>query len=467
MGKGESVRAPGDAVMKQAGSKTVLIVDYYFPPLAGAGAHRSLGYVRHLQGFGWTPVVLTAEPGSHVFCDTTLVELIPEGLPVLRTASIEPDRLVKRVLTRASRHPTIVRGRGPALRKLVSNLTRVSAWLMFPDRRIGWFPFAVAAGRGAGRRFSPDVIYSTSTSVTSHLVADTLRMLWGIPWIADFQDPWTEPYATEFPTPLHRQAAIAVEHLIVHHADQVTVTTEPMRAAYRRRYPRAGADKFHVIPMGYDPRVFRGLHRMPQHKFVVTHFGNFYATRSPGPFLQALAACLEREPSLRDNAEIRFVGSFEPRLRNVAESLTREHRLDGVLRLLDWVPYRDGLQHLMNSDVLLLVSDPGGCGQNLVPSKLFEYFAVGRPVLALAPPGAIAGLMREAKVGLVVPPDDVHGIQNAILALYRQWRENTLACQPNTEFVAGCTWQARTGRFAAVLDAALGRGEASRVLARS
>lgn len=447
----EHVESPS---VSQRSAKIVLVIDYYFPPLAGAAVHRTLGYVRHLAEFGWSAVVLTAHSGAHYFYDPSLLRWIPAGLPVRRTASLEPVRFAQRLLGGAAGHASVSRGRGAWAERAAPRLASLRSWLLFPDAHIGWLPFAVGTALSLRRRFPIHAIYSTSTAVTSHLIGSTLKTLWKTPWVADFQDPWTEEYANEFPTPLHRRAAIAVERRIVRQADRVTMTTEPMREGYRRRYP-AAAEKFHVIPMGFDPEAFADVARVRQPKFTMTHFGNFYGTRSPEPFLNALAACLRREPALRDLIEVRFLGALEPRLRVLAESFVTRHEMGGVLKLLDSVPYPEGIRHLVGSDVLLLIADSGGCGRCLVPSKLFEYFGAGRPVLALAPDGAIAGLVREAGAGLVVSPDDVGAIEEAILTFYRGWRASAEPT-PARQFVASCTWRARTAQFAMVLDDALG-----------
>src|SRR5262249_12256094 len=149
-------------------------------------------------------------------------------------------------------------------------------------------------------------------------------------------------------------------------ADRLTVTTKPMKEIFRRKHPTAPTDKFEVIHMGFDPQALKDIQGAPQHKFTITHFGNFYGTRSPGPFLQALAMCGQRNPAVWDEVDVRFFGGFDPKMRGITDALVKEHRLDRMVRLLPPVTYREGLQHLMSSDVLLLVTDPGGCGQHLV-----------------------------------------------------------------------------------------------------
>jgi glycosyltransferase involved in cell wall biosynthesis len=453
--------------VRQPGHKTVLMIDYYFPPLAGAGVHRTLGYLRHLEEFGWTPIVLTARSGEHNFYDPSLLQWIPAGLQIKRTRSIEPVRFSRQVLAGASRNRSSGSNyTGVSPEKSLARLARLGSWILFPDRHIGWLPFAVWTATRL-RRSSIDMIYSTSTAVTSHLIAYALKTLWRKPWIADFQDPWTAEYDFNFPSPLHRRAALALERLIVRHADRVTVTTKPMKEIFRRKYPAVAHEKFQVIHMGFDPETLTGIQETTRQKFTVTHFGTFYGTRSPGPFLHALGTSVQREPALKDTTQVRFFGAFEPRMRTLAEDLIKAYALNTVVELLPLVAYRDGMQQLMNSDVLLLVTDPGGCGRDLIPSKIFEYFGVGRPILALTPEGAVAELVREAQAGVVVRPDDVDAIRDAIVALHGQWRRGTLVRPGNQEFIATCSWQARTAQLAAALDSVVGSEAGMAELAQS
>jgi hypothetical protein len=65
---------------------------------------------------------------------------------------------------------------------------------------------------------------------------------------------------------------------------------------------------------------------------------------------------------------------------------------------------------------------------------VFEYLAAERPILAVVPPdGAAAGLLRETGAGVVVPPEDVDGIERELAALRDAWRSGGLVTAPLDE----------------------------------
>jgi glycosyltransferase involved in cell wall biosynthesis len=73
------------------------------------------------------------------------------------------------------------------------------------------------------------------------------------------------------------------------------------------------------------------------------------------------------------------------------------------------------LQYLAESDVLVVIQ-PGTHLQ--VPVKLYEYMPFRKPILALAPAGALRTIIEDGGLGLVVTPDDPDAIEDAICHLY-------------------------------------------------
>lgn len=437
--------------------KSVLIIDYYFPPIAGPGVRRTLGYLNHLPSYGWSPLVLTVRSGESSFYDASLLAQVPDGIPVYRTSSIEPVRFVKEMLKRRQAmrgdgHPEAT-GAGRPVWRGTSWLRELPRWILFPERRVGWLPFAFLQGRRLLREFPVDVIYSTSTAVTSHLIAYLLREESGKPWVADFQDPWSQN--VQYPSRIHKAAARRLEERVLRSADRIIVTTEHHRRMLLAGFSSLTEDKVTVIPMGYDPEIFEGIEVNTKPRFVITHFGNFYATRSPASFLRAVAECLQSSRELAEDLEVRFVGHFNAEMLAVTERILKELRLGEVVRLEGTVPYKVGLQLLLNSEVLLFIGDKGIWGRVMSSSKLAEYLGARKPILALVPEGAIATTIREARAGLIVDPDDARGIRAAVLSLYDEWRSGRLGLSINHDVLESLTWRRLTERLVSVMEGVL------------
>ena len=67
----------------------------------------------------------------------------------------------------------------------------VNRWVAVPDPYFAWVGPAVLKGREILRRERFDAIFSSSPRPSVHLVAAILAEHAGVPWLADYRDPWS------------------------------------------------------------------------------------------------------------------------------------------------------------------------------------------------------------------------------------------------------------------------------------
>jgi len=405
----------------------VLFVAYFFPPAGGAGVQRSLKFVKYLPQNGWQPTVLTVSPQHHRITDPTLAAEIPPGVTVHRTpAWLLPKRLPFRL-----RHA----------------LTR---WLLVVDEQIGWLPFAVRRARSLLQSQNFHAVYTTSAPYTDHLIGLRLKRATGLPWVADFRDPWVDNFSASFATPLHEMLARHLERQITTTADRVIVVSEPMRQALLQRYSLP-PEKVLVITNGFDPADFNGIQpaERPAQRWNIVYSGSFYGSKqTPRHFFEGIRAALDRKEIPDQSINIRLVGSFSPQLQKMA----KDTGVADLLEITGYLPHRQSLSAVLAADVLLLVVGAATGSEAVFTGKIFEYLAARRPILALAPAGAAADLVREARAGLVVPPEDVDAIREQIVALYQQWQRGQATFAPDETVIARYDRRALTAQLAAVLD---------------
>jgi glycosyltransferase involved in cell wall biosynthesis len=202
-----------------------------------------------------------------------------------------------------------------------------------------------------------------------------------------------------------------------------------------------------TIPNGIDADDFLGIDRaksLPD-RCVFTHGGSLYKKRDPRPFLQALSELLRDKAVAEGDLLVRFLGSIDAKFD--MHGWVREYKLDSIVRIEPPVAHDHYLKALSASDVLLLIQPDTDLQ---VPSKLFEYMAVGKPVLALAHSGAASEAVKEYGRGLVVEPYDVKAIKNAITKLLAEARLATDSVSHN-----GCIARFSAATAAQRLDSLL------------
>jgi glycosyltransferase involved in cell wall biosynthesis len=171
-----------------------------------------------------------------------------------------------------------------------------------------------------------------------------------------------------------------LEGRILAEARVVFVTSEQWKALLVARRPEL-ASKVTVLTNGYPPALVQAPVRPPAGPLVLLHAGRFSGSRPVqrvGALLAPLAAVGPGEVSGR----IRLRGALE--LEDALDAGRWASRLASAGWVLETEPpvaRLDLLPELAAADGLLLLA----ISPSAVPSKLFEYLAAGRPILAVTP----------------------------------------------------------------------------------
>ncbi len=380
--------------------KPILIIAYHYPPEgSSSGVLRTLKFSKYLPRHDWAPHVLTLREQAYRVRDEGLRADIPPEAQVHRTRGFDSTRALS------------VRGHHLAM-------------FSVPDRFIGWLPFGIARGLSVIRRFGVRALFSTSPVPTAHLIAGALKRLTGLPWIADFRDPWIEDGQYPAPGSLRHAVESRLEHAVVRSADRVITTTPYLRGDFLARYPDLSPDKARVIFNGYDESDFVHLPTPSKEpRFELLHAGLLAPDyRNPAPVLEAVARLIASGAMARERTRLVFLGTAEFFRSGPGHRMVRELGLESVLEFSRRIPNRDALVRLRRASCLLILQASNDT-RSLIPAKAFEYLRVERPILALTPEGATSDLLKEMDGCSVVDPSDGQGLQDALASLYRAWEE--------------------------------------------
>ena len=420
----------------------VLVIAYYFPPMALSGVQRTLKFVKYLPQHGWHPTVLTVEPrGYFEFDDSLSEELDGLGVEVHRVSSLDPTR----IFGRKKKIAFPPEGR----RRFAS---KISQSLFIPDNKIGWRRSAEKKAREILESGEYHAIFSTAPPYTSHLVGMKLAALTDLPLIADFRDDWVGNPRHFYLTPWHRGQHVKLESRLIEESAAVTVVN---RRIYDqlivRNLGHAGYHKVSMIPHGYDPADFPQTPPVrTDGKLRITYTGVFYDAQSPEPFLRALAQLMNRRPALRSQWVAEFVGHLSDK----AQSLVKHLKLEDVVEYRGYLPHRESVARLFNADILwMTVGDRPG-NESISTGKLCEYIGARKPILGLVPDGAASEMLERYGACEIAPPDDPEAISAVLESLYERWRTKSLPAH-DEEYAATFDQSRLAGRLAKVLHSTL------------
>ena len=391
----------------------VLLVTLYFPPAGGGGVQRPLKFATHLPALGIETHVLAPANPRWVHMDPELRP--PTQAWVHRIRYLGPR----------GRLPSEELHGKEGLERALTQARLLPRRLIVPDEAATWNLTAIPAALRIAKTEGIDVVITTSPPGSVHFVGAAVKRAHGTRWIADLRDPLLAHQDRRVDTTaakLKAQTVRAVGQVVARRAAAIVAAFDSIAAELRGLDP---AGRVVTIPNGSDFDDFDGLTYTPGDRFRITHTGAFFGQRDPKPFLRALA-----ESGL-DDVVARFVGGFRAADREFADSLG----LVGRVEVIPFVPRRRSLELQRDSEALLLIAAAaGGRGTGVIPGKVFEYVAAGRPILAAVPADGAAGrLIEEIGAGVVAPSDDVDALRTALVGLHARWKRGELRVELSAE----------------------------------
>jgi len=337
----------------------LLMVAHCFPPSGRVGALRVTKFVKYLSRLGWRIRVL-AGPVSSCKC------LNPDWLTEVGAADVIHLPQVPRIF--------------PAVN----------------EEGFYWLPTLLPGLLYHIERFQPSILFFTGDPFYHWPAASLAKRLTGVNYVLDFRDPWaTGGYRrrnrklfTRFAELLDRcyePQAIAGASLILH-------VTDHAADLYQRRYPRS-AWKIVTLPNGFDPEDLTDLDPIRFSRFDIVYSGKFAGFRDPGPFLEGLKKLIAARRLSPD--DVRFVWTGQPE-QYVVDAI-RRLGLGQYSELVGFKPYREGLRYIKGAALALLVT---GWQAYEPTTKVFDYMALGKPILALlGSEGFLSELLGEYGLG--------------------------------------------------------------------
>jgi len=370
----------------------VLIITYYWPPSGGSGVQRWVKFVKYLPHFGIEPVMLIPENPTYPATDNSLREDLAEDLNVYKSKSIDPFSVLELL---SGKNKSSIAKPSSSLGKTQGITGKIMSWvranIFIPDARVGWLITARKKAADIAVKHGINTVITTGPPHSVHFTGKYLKEKYGLRWIADFRDPWSQIYYNQLlpKTAPVKKLDLKLEKSVLQTADEVIVISPSMVSRQQDIVDRS----YQLITNGFDPDDFpqKSTVTSGQLPFTIRHIGTLSEASVPLVFFRALS-------HLSDHLEWRseFIGNIHHRVRE----LTEEFSLDSNIVFKDYMPHAKAISHMMSSDMLLLVIPRVADNELILTGKLFEYLATGKPILMIGPKnGDAAHIIREAGQG--------------------------------------------------------------------
>lgn len=358
--------------------KKALIITYYWPPSGGGGVQRWLKFAKYLRDFGWEPIIYTPKDPDFELKDDSLLDDVPEGLAVLKRPIWEPYQFYRRLLGKKA-----VQQQGVVSKNADSWLSKLAVWVrgnfFIPDSRVFWVRPSVNYLTRYLKTNKVDIIITTGPPHSIHLIGLELKKRLKINWLADFRDPWSQwdvldqLNLSESARASHRK----LENKVLSNSD-LLITVSPRLL---QSFIKLGATNASMITNGYDYEISSLSNSKPD-KYRISHIGLINKGRNPTGLWRCLEKLSKEIDGFAEDLEIYLAGTIEA---EVLETIKGYGDLKNNLINAGYRAHADVLQDYNKSEVLLLTINNTDNGKWILPGKMYEYMAFGKPILAFGP----------------------------------------------------------------------------------
>ncbi len=445
--------------------KRVLIISYYWPPAGGSGVQRWVKFAKYLPAEGWQPVVYTPQNPELSSVDETLLKDIPAEAEIIKRPILEPYGFYRRLFGSKSStdmqsliKDSAVSATGGEVNPISGGTKSwkqsLSLWvrgnLFIPDPRVWWVCPSVRFLKKYLKEHPVDAIVTTGPPQSMHLIGRGLHRATGIPWVADFRDPWTKMFYYKH---LHLskcadQRHHRLEKSVLDEASAV-ISVSPL---VQQEFQEMTSNRVELITNGFDADDFVDIcgevlpsadeHSSPT-TFNITHTGLFAEDGNPLALWDAIADKCAEDEAFAKALRIRLVGKVDAAI--IAALAER-----GLADHVDALGYRshdEAVAEQRAAGLLILPLRQEPEYRNVLPGKIFEYLASGRPVLGIGQEdGAAATVLTDSGVGVMYDWDKAGQIRAAIDAAW----DGTFPFNPSG--IGRYTRSALTHTLAALLD---------------
>lgn len=380
--------ASDDSVTERMGGLLrILLFSFYYAPDLSAGSFRASALVKAL---------LDADQSLEIVLVTTIPNRYHSYLAQAQTLEVEPRLIVHRVQLPAHRNG-------------------------FIDQMLSYRVYAQAAWKIASEgKF--DLVVATSGRLMTAALASTLSRRLRVPLYLDIRDIFVETIADVLPRSLSLVSwpvFSLLERYTISRASAVNLVSGGFLPYFQARYPRK---QFETFTNGVDDTFIADIPpaaTLSAGTLRIVYAGNIGDSQGLETIVPELA---ER---LGGGATIRIVGEGGGRTR-----LEHEIAKRGLTNVVIQPPIARELlvEVYEQADVLFLHLNDRDAFTRVLPSKLFEYAATGKPILAGVSGFCKTFIETEISNAAVFAPCDAVGAAKSLSTL-------SFATAPRTDFV--------------------------------
>lgn len=285
---------------------------------------------------------------------------------------------------------------------------------IFPG--FGYLPLFLLSALKICRKYDISLIHGSMPSPVGAVTGYLASKITGKPFVLEIRDPWVRAvdidakvysHAYVDPTKGYGKYLCKLEEKMCEHANAIVVTNPAIKDEILNVHPSLSVDKFRVIYNAADLDDFENVEPTKFDRFTVLYSGVIYKGRGMGELIKAME-------HVEDGQLLITGGGPKSELKEFLSYIEKKN-LSEKVKYLGVIPNDELYPHYLGADVLFAGLDMSEMNKYLLPSKIFNYMAAGKPIVATGITGGdLDMIVRKYKCGIMINSVNPEEIAEAI-----------------------------------------------------
>lgn len=266
-----------------------------------------------------------------------------------------------------------IKNNNHGLKRIFKKISKFKELILIPDPVIDWFFIAFKKSKKVISNSEIDMIFSSATPYTSHIIGFFLSKVFKKPLILFYGDPWVYEQS-------RKRGKIRflfekfIEQKIINRSTHVFFVTNTTKELYLEKY-KISEESVSVVTLGYDKNDFSKKKTIDNiGKIRLLYGGSLNPIhRDPLPFFRAIS-------SLSDNHKNRIIFDLFTDEYDKYNNLVKVYKIDNVVKVKKIIAYKEFLKEAQNANLLVLF---GNSSKLQIPGKVFDFIGSRTRILLI------------------------------------------------------------------------------------